>query len=99
MITSSNKVILQTKNLQEGGREGGRWACWQVRASWSHPVVVLSPHFPDVTLQIDFPTSAFDIKFTSPAGDKFSPRYEFGSLREEDQHVLKNIMQKESLHW
>nr|XP_058900684.1 phosphatidylinositol 4-phosphate 3-kinase C2 domain-containing subunit beta isoform X7 [Kogia breviceps] len=50
-------------------------------------------------LRIDFPTSAFDIKFTSPAGDKFSPRYEFGSLREEDQHVLKNIMQKESLYW
>ncbi|XP_073658180.1 phosphatidylinositol 4-phosphate 3-kinase C2 domain-containing subunit beta isoform X10 [Tursiops truncatus] len=49
-------------------------------------------------LRIDFPTSAFDIKFTSPAGDKFSPRYEFGSLREEDQHVLKNIMQKESLY-
>ncbi|XP_059795991.1 phosphatidylinositol 4-phosphate 3-kinase C2 domain-containing subunit beta isoform X3 [Balaenoptera ricei] len=49
--------------------------------------------------KIDFPTSAFDIKFTSPAGDKFSPRYEFGSLREEDQHVLKNIMQKESLYW
>lgn len=60
---------------------------------------VLSPRFSDAILQIDFPTSAFDIKFTSPPGDKFSPRYEFGSLREEDQRVLQNIMQKESLYW
>ena len=60
---------------------------------------VLSPRFSDAIFQIDFPTSAFDIKFTSPPGDKFSPRYEFGSLREEDQRVLKNIMQKESLYW
>ncbi|PNJ00557.1 PIK3C2B isoform 3 [Pan troglodytes] len=52
-----------------------------------------------VSPRIDFPTSAFDIKFTSPPGDKFSPRYEFGSLREEDQRKLKDIMQKESLYW
>uniref|UniRef100_A0A8C5V5C6 Phosphatidylinositol-4-phosphate 3-kinase catalytic subunit type 2 beta n=1 Tax=Microcebus murinus TaxID=30608 RepID=A0A8C5V5C6_MICMU len=50
-------------------------------------------------LTIDFPTSAFDIKFTSPPGDKFSPRYEFGSLGEEDQCALRGIMQKESLYW
>lgn len=55
--------------------------------------------FSDAVPQIDFPTSAFDIKFTSPSGDKFSPCYEFGSLREEDQQVLKSIMQKESLYW
>uniref|UniRef100_A0A8C3WST5 Phosphatidylinositol-4-phosphate 3-kinase catalytic subunit type 2 beta n=1 Tax=Catagonus wagneri TaxID=51154 RepID=A0A8C3WST5_9CETA len=76
----------------------GLWPATQENPSgrWSAP----NFHQPDsVILQIDFPTSAFDIKFTSPAGDKFSPRYEFGSLREEDQHVLKNIMQKESLYW
>ncbi|KAB0397148.1 hypothetical protein E2I00_007767, partial [Balaenoptera physalus] len=76
----------------------GLWPATQESPStrWSAP----NFHQPDsVILQIDFPTSAFDIKFTSPAGDKFSPRYEFGSLREEDQHVLKNIMQKESLYW
>ncbi|XP_059985213.1 phosphatidylinositol 4-phosphate 3-kinase C2 domain-containing subunit beta isoform X2 [Lagenorhynchus albirostris] len=76
----------------------GLWPTTQESPStrWSAP----NFHQPDsVILQIDFPTSAFDIKFTSPAGDKFSPRYEFGSLREEDQHVLKNIMQKESLYW
>ncbi|XP_073658159.1 phosphatidylinositol 4-phosphate 3-kinase C2 domain-containing subunit beta isoform X3 [Tursiops truncatus] len=75
----------------------GLWPATQESPStrWSAP----NFHQPDsVILQIDFPTSAFDIKFTSPAGDKFSPRYEFGSLREEDQHVLKNIMQKESLY-
>lgn len=60
---------------------------------------VLSPFFSDATPQIDFPASAFDVKFTSPSGDKFSPCYEFSSLLEEDQRVLKNIMQKESLYW
>lgn len=62
-------------------------------------LLLLSSCFSAATLQIDFPTSAFDIKFTSPSGDKFSPCYEFGSLREEDQRALKNIMQKESLYW
>uniref|UniRef100_A0A452SJN7 Phosphatidylinositol-4-phosphate 3-kinase catalytic subunit type 2 beta n=1 Tax=Ursus americanus TaxID=9643 RepID=A0A452SJN7_URSAM len=33
---------------------------------------VLSPCFSDAIPQIDFPTSAFDIKFTSPPGDKMS---------------------------
>ncbi|XP_032948836.1 phosphatidylinositol 4-phosphate 3-kinase C2 domain-containing subunit beta isoform X1 [Rhinolophus ferrumequinum] len=76
----------------------GLWPATQENSSarWSVP----NFHQPDsVILQIDFPTSAFDIKFTSPSGDKFSPCYEFGSLREEDQHVLKSIMQKESLYW
>nr|XP_039322313.1 phosphatidylinositol 4-phosphate 3-kinase C2 domain-containing subunit beta isoform X3 [Saimiri boliviensis boliviensis] len=76
----------------------GLWPATQESPSarWSAP----NFHQPDsVILQIDFPTSAFDIKFTSPAGDKFSPRYEFGSLREEDQRKLKDIMQKESLYW
>ncbi|XP_016070931.1 PREDICTED: phosphatidylinositol 4-phosphate 3-kinase C2 domain-containing subunit beta [Miniopterus natalensis] len=76
----------------------GLWPATQENSSarWSTP----NFHQPDsVILQIDFPTSAFDIKFTSPSGDKFSPCYEFSSLREEDQHVLKDIMQKESLYW
>lgn len=76
----------------------GLWPATQENSSarWSTP----NFHQPDsVILQIDFPTSAFDIKFTSPSGDKFSPCYEFGSLREEDQRALKNIMQKESLYW
>ncbi|KAK2505892.1 hypothetical protein MC885_013584 [Smutsia gigantea] len=76
----------------------GLWPATQENPSarWSAP----NFHQPDsVILQIDFPASAFDIKFTSPPGDKFSPRYEFGSLREEDQRVLKKIMRKESLYW
>ncbi|XP_005375370.1 PREDICTED: phosphatidylinositol 4-phosphate 3-kinase C2 domain-containing subunit beta [Chinchilla lanigera] len=76
----------------------GLWPATQENPStrWSAP----NFHQPDsVILQIDFPTSASDIKFISPPGDKFSPRYEFGSLREEDQRKLKDIMQKEALYW
>uniref|UniRef100_A0A672V5B2 Phosphatidylinositol-4-phosphate 3-kinase catalytic subunit type 2 beta n=1 Tax=Strigops habroptila TaxID=2489341 RepID=A0A672V5B2_STRHB len=61
-----------------------------------------APNFnqPDsVILQIDFPTSAFEVKFTSPPAAEFSPRYEFGSLGEEDQRKLREAMQKKSLYW
>ncbi|XP_051664768.1 phosphatidylinositol 4-phosphate 3-kinase C2 domain-containing subunit beta [Manacus candei] len=57
-------------------------------------------HQPDsVILQIDFPTSAFEVKFTSPPAAEFSPRYEFGSLGEEEQRQLREAMQKKSLYW
>ncbi|XP_043858749.1 phosphatidylinositol 4-phosphate 3-kinase C2 domain-containing subunit beta isoform X2 [Dromiciops gliroides] len=76
----------------------GLWPATQDNPStrWSAP----NFHQPDsVILQIDFPTSAFDIKFTSPPGAEFSPQYEFRSLGGEDQQRLKDIMQKESLYW
>lgn len=76
----------------------GLWPATQENPSarWTAP----NFHQPDsVILQIDFPTSAFDVKFTSPSKDSFSPCYEFCSLREEDQRKLKSIMQKESLYW
>uniref|UniRef100_A0ACB8F584 Phosphatidylinositol 4-phosphate 3-kinase C2 domain-containing subunit beta n=1 Tax=Sphaerodactylus townsendi TaxID=933632 RepID=A0ACB8F584_9SAUR len=60
------------------------------------------PNFnqPDsVILQIDFPSSAFEVKFTSPPAADFSPKYNFHSLIEEDQWKLKEVMQKESLYW
>ncbi|NXP15720.1 P3C2B kinase, partial [Thinocorus orbignyianus] len=61
-----------------------------------------APNFnqPDsVILQIDFPSSAFEVKFTSPTAAEFSPKYEFGSLGEEDQRKLREAMQKKSLYW
>lgn len=57
-----------------------------------------SPH-PLALPQIDFPTSAFEVKFTNPPAAEFSPRYEFGSLGEEDQRQLREAMQKKSLYW
>lgn len=50
-------------------------------------------------LQIDFPSSSFEIKFTSPPAADFSPKYNFSSLFEGDQRKLKEVMQKESLYW
>ncbi|XP_063153608.1 phosphatidylinositol 4-phosphate 3-kinase C2 domain-containing subunit beta isoform X2 [Candoia aspera] len=61
-----------------------------------------APNFnqPDsVILQIDFPSSSFEIKFTSPPAAEFSPKYNFSSLFEGDQRKLKEVMQKESLYW
>lgn len=39
------------------------------------------------------------MKFTNPPAAEFSPRYEFGSLGEEDQRQLREAMQKKSLYW
>uniref|UniRef100_A0A8D2L0I6 Phosphatidylinositol-4-phosphate 3-kinase catalytic subunit type 2 beta n=1 Tax=Varanus komodoensis TaxID=61221 RepID=A0A8D2L0I6_VARKO len=50
-------------------------------------------------LQIDFPSSAFEVKFTSPPAAEFSPTYNFSSLFEGDQQKLKEVMQKESFYW
>ncbi|XP_019369480.1 PREDICTED: phosphatidylinositol 4-phosphate 3-kinase C2 domain-containing subunit beta isoform X3 [Gavialis gangeticus] len=61
-----------------------------------------APNFnqPDsVILQIDFPTSAFDVRFMSPPAAEFSPKYEFGSLGDEEQRRLREVMQKKSLYW
>ncbi|XP_075052185.1 phosphatidylinositol 4-phosphate 3-kinase C2 domain-containing subunit beta [Mixophyes fleayi] len=52
-----------------------------------------------IILQIDFPTSAFDVKFTKPEIEAFSPRYELSSLSEDDRSKLREAMQKESLYW
>nr|XP_032608911.2 phosphatidylinositol 4-phosphate 3-kinase C2 domain-containing subunit beta [Taeniopygia guttata] len=61
-----------------------------------------APNFnqPDsIILQIDFPSSAFEVKFSSPPAAEGSPRYEFGSLGEEEQRQLREAMQKKSLYW
>lgn len=52
-----------------------------------------------VILQIDFPSSAFDVKFTRPQSTEFSPVYEFKSLSEDDQRKLRDVMRKKSLYW
>ncbi|XP_063308373.1 phosphatidylinositol 4-phosphate 3-kinase C2 domain-containing subunit beta [Pelobates fuscus] len=51
-----------------------------------------------IILQIDFPTSAFNVKFTKPETEAFSPKYDLSSLGEEDRSKLQEAMQKESLY-
>ncbi|XP_067863751.1 phosphatidylinositol 4-phosphate 3-kinase C2 domain-containing subunit beta [Heptranchias perlo] len=52
-----------------------------------------------VILQIDFPTSAFEVKFLTPPPAEFSPKYDFSSLDDESRKHLKEVMQKKSLFW
>uniref|UniRef100_A0A8C5P979 Phosphatidylinositol-4-phosphate 3-kinase catalytic subunit type 2 beta n=1 Tax=Leptobrachium leishanense TaxID=445787 RepID=A0A8C5P979_9ANUR len=52
-----------------------------------------------IILQIDFPTSAFNVRFTKPEIEAFSPQYDLVSLGEEDRGKLQEAMQKESLYW
>lgn len=80
-----DSVILQVRP-----GSGGSW--------WGHSQRFV-PAYPLPLPQIDFPTSAFEVKFTSPPAAEFSPKYEFGSLGEEDQCKLREAMQKKSLYW
>ncbi|XP_043932685.1 phosphatidylinositol 4-phosphate 3-kinase C2 domain-containing subunit beta [Protopterus annectens] len=52
-----------------------------------------------VILQVDFPTSSFEVKFTTPPPAEFSPKYQFSSLPGEDQRSLSNVMHKKSHFW
>ncbi|XP_041051192.1 phosphatidylinositol 4-phosphate 3-kinase C2 domain-containing subunit beta [Carcharodon carcharias] len=52
-----------------------------------------------VILQIDFPTSAFEVKFITPPPAEFSPKYDFSSLDDASRKSLKEVMQKKSLFW
>ncbi|GCC37844.1 phosphatidylinositol 4-phosphate 3-kinase C2 domain-containing subunit beta [Chiloscyllium punctatum] len=52
-----------------------------------------------VIIQIDFPSSAFDVKFITPPPAEFSPKYDFSSLDDTSRKRLKEVMQKKSLFW
>ncbi|XP_062402307.1 phosphatidylinositol 4-phosphate 3-kinase C2 domain-containing subunit beta [Sardina pilchardus] len=61
-----------------------------------------TPNFsqPDsVIVQVDFPTSSFEVRFSTPAPAEFSPQYEFSRLDQHSQKQLRDILQKKSLFW
>ncbi|KAM5180716.1 phosphatidylinositol 4-phosphate 3-kinase C2 domain-containing subunit beta [Mantella aurantiaca] len=80
-----------------GRRLLGLWtASKHANTSFSTPNV----NEPDnIILQIDFPTSAFDVKFSKPESKAFCPRHELSSLPEKIRSELHEAMQKESLYW
>uniref|UniRef100_A0A8C2CN00 Phosphatidylinositol-4-phosphate 3-kinase, catalytic subunit type 2 beta n=1 Tax=Cyprinus carpio TaxID=7962 RepID=A0A8C2CN00_CYPCA len=60
------------------------------------------PNFsqPDsVILQVDFPTSSFEVRFSTPAPAEFSPQYEFSRLDQLSQKQLQDVLHKKSLFW
>uniref|UniRef100_A0A8C5A613 Phosphatidylinositol-4-phosphate 3-kinase catalytic subunit type 2 beta n=1 Tax=Gadus morhua TaxID=8049 RepID=A0A8C5A613_GADMO len=61
-----------------------------------------SPNFsqPDsVILQVDFPTSAFEVRFSTPGPADFCPQYEFSRLDTASQRQLQDVLHKKSLFW
>ncbi|XP_050978667.1 phosphatidylinositol 4-phosphate 3-kinase C2 domain-containing subunit beta [Labeo rohita] len=61
-----------------------------------------TPNFsqPDsVILQVDFPTSSFEVRFSTPAPAEFSPQYEFSRLDQLSQKQLHDVLHKKSLFW
>ncbi|KAI4894971.1 hypothetical protein NFI96_028733, partial [Prochilodus magdalenae] len=61
-----------------------------------------TPNFsqPDsVILQVDFPTSSFEVRFSTPPPAEFSPQYEFSRLDQGSQKQLQDVLHKKSLFW
>ncbi|CAB1315315.1 unnamed protein product [Coregonus sp. 'balchen'] len=61
-----------------------------------------SPNFsqPDsVILQVDFPTSSFEVLFSTPPPAEFSPQYDFSRLDQHSQRQLQDVLHKKSLFW
>ncbi|XP_041744413.2 phosphatidylinositol 4-phosphate 3-kinase C2 domain-containing subunit beta-like [Coregonus clupeaformis] len=61
-----------------------------------------SPNFsqPDsVILQVDFPTSSFEVRFSTPPPAEFSPKYDFSRLDQHSQRQLQDVLHKKSLFW
>uniref|UniRef100_A0A4W5NKD1 Phosphatidylinositol-4-phosphate 3-kinase catalytic subunit type 2 beta n=1 Tax=Hucho hucho TaxID=62062 RepID=A0A4W5NKD1_9TELE len=60
------------------------------------------PNFsqPDsVILQVDFPTSSFEVRFSTPPPAEFSPQYDFSRLDQHSQRQLQDVLHKKSLFW
>ncbi|KAM6980094.1 phosphatidylinositol 4-phosphate 3-kinase C2 domain-containing subunit beta [Aplochiton taeniatus] len=60
------------------------------------------PNFsqPDsVILQVDFPTSSFEVRFSTPAPADFCPQYDFSRLDTVSQIQLQDVLHKKSLFW
>ncbi|XP_068598544.1 phosphatidylinositol 4-phosphate 3-kinase C2 domain-containing subunit beta [Brachionichthys hirsutus] len=61
-----------------------------------------SPNFnqPDsVILQVDFPTSSFEVRFTTPPPADFCPRYDFSRLDGVSQIQLRDVLHKKAVFW
>lgn len=52
-----------------------------------------------LSFQVDFPTSSFEVRFSTPAPAEFSPQYEFSRLDQVSQRHLHDVLHKKSLFW
>ncbi|XP_077357969.1 phosphatidylinositol 4-phosphate 3-kinase C2 domain-containing subunit beta isoform X3 [Festucalex cinctus] len=61
-----------------------------------------APNFsqPDsVILQVDFPSWAFEVRFSTPPAADFCPRYDFSRLDGSSQAVLRDVLHKKAFFW
>ncbi|XP_049458584.1 phosphatidylinositol 4-phosphate 3-kinase C2 domain-containing subunit beta isoform X5 [Epinephelus fuscoguttatus] len=61
-----------------------------------------SPNFsqPDsVILQVDFPTSSFEVRFSTPPPADFCPQYDFSRLDTISQIQLQDVLHKKAVFW
>ncbi|XP_034387987.1 phosphatidylinositol 4-phosphate 3-kinase C2 domain-containing subunit beta isoform X3 [Cyclopterus lumpus] len=61
-----------------------------------------SPNFnqPDsVILQVDFPTSSFEVQFSTPPPADFCPQYDFSRLDTISQIQLQDVLHKKAVFW
>uniref|UniRef100_A0A6Q2XDH8 Phosphatidylinositol-4-phosphate 3-kinase n=1 Tax=Esox lucius TaxID=8010 RepID=A0A6Q2XDH8_ESOLU len=54
---------------------------------------------PNLSGQVDFPTSSFEVLFSTPAPGEFCPQYDFSRLDQHSQRQLQDVLHKKSLFW
>uniref|UniRef100_A0A3Q3KKT9 Uncharacterized protein n=1 Tax=Monopterus albus TaxID=43700 RepID=A0A3Q3KKT9_MONAL len=75
---------------------------WPSTPGWSGNARTSSPNFsqPDsVILQVDFPTSSFEIRFSTPPPADFCPQYDFSRLDALSQIQLQDVLHKKAFFW
>lgn len=60
----------------------------------------LSPFLPSSVLpQVDFPTSSFEVRFSTPPPADFCPQYDFSRLDTVSQIQLQDVLHKKAFFW
>uniref|UniRef100_A0A665XCF3 Uncharacterized protein n=1 Tax=Echeneis naucrates TaxID=173247 RepID=A0A665XCF3_ECHNA len=75
---------------------------WPSTPGRSGNVRTSSPNFsqPDsVILQVDFPTSSFEVRFSTPSPADFCPQYDFSRLDTISQIQLQDVLHKKAFFW
>ncbi|XP_048467764.1 phosphatidylinositol 4-phosphate 3-kinase C2 domain-containing subunit beta [Rhincodon typus] len=99
---NQNNAVYQDKNRKVSIDPG---TLQQNYESWNYELLEVSEERNEEVaafchmLDIDFPSSAFDVKFITPPPAEFSPKYDFSSLDDTSRKRLKEVMQKKSLFW
>uniref|UniRef100_A0A8C6LKX9 Phosphatidylinositol-4-phosphate 3-kinase catalytic subunit type 2 beta n=1 Tax=Nothobranchius furzeri TaxID=105023 RepID=A0A8C6LKX9_NOTFU len=84
-----------------GGEEKGKqWRSIEA-LGWNvlHQIQAIYITLPSSVPQVDFPTSSFEVVFSTPPPADFCPQYEFSRLDTTSQTQLQNVLKQKAFFW